>query len=57
MSRYTSLPDKAETAIHILKENFDYFENNFAAFMSDIIDFVEDNYCVTIKKPDLITGL
>ncbi len=57
MSRYTSLPDKAETAINILKQNFDYFENNFTSFMADIIDFVETNYVVTIKKPDLITGL
>lgn len=57
MSRYTSLPNKAETAIEILKLNFDYFENNFTSFMADVIDFVETNYVVTIKKPDLITGL
>ena len=48
MSRYTSLPDKSEKAIEIMVENLPFFESNFADFMNDIINFVEDDFGVKI---------
>lgn len=57
MTRYTSLPDRTEIAMKILEENFPYFENNFSSFFADVIDFVQDEYHVILKKPDFSTGL
>ena len=51
MSRYTSLPEKAEVAKSILIQNIYALEEYFTAFFSDIILFVEKNYDVKIKKP------
>ena len=51
MSRYTSLPEKAEVAKSILIQNIYALEEYFTAFFSDIILFVEKNYNVKIKKP------
>jgi acyl carrier protein phosphodiesterase len=56
MSRYTSLPAKADIAINILKGNFQFFEANFEDFFKDIVEFVEKNYDIKIKKPDFATG-
>ena len=56
MSRYTSLPEKSETAIEIMKSNFDYFKENFTIFIKELIEFVETEFEIEIKKPDLITG-
>lgn len=56
MSRYTSLPDKSEIAINILKTNLNYFDDNFHSFMQDMIAFVQTDYNVAIKKPDFSIG-
>lgn len=52
MSKYTSLPDKAETAINILILNQNYFDDNFNSFMVEMIDFVESESGIEIEKPD-----
>lgn len=57
MSRYTSLPEKSEKAVKILNANFHFLEDNFTVFMREIIDFVENEFNVEIKRPRLITGL
>lgn len=57
MSRYTSLPNKSVKAVEIMKTNFHFFEENFIHFMNELIEFVEADFCVEIKKPDLVTGL
>jgi acyl carrier protein phosphodiesterase len=51
MSRYTSLPEKSREAITILKSNHSFFEENFTVFIKDIIEFVEDEFGIKIKKP------
>jgi len=55
MSRYTSLPAKADIAINILKENIQFFETNFEDFFNDLTEFVERNYNIKIRKPDLVS--
>ena len=57
MGRYTSLPEKSKKAIEIMETNLPFFESNFAGFMEDMVDFVEDDFGVKIKKPDFTTGL
>jgi acyl carrier protein phosphodiesterase len=57
MSRYTSLPEKTEIAMKVLAENFLFFENNFSSFFADIIDFVQNEYRIILKKTDFSTGL
>jgi acyl carrier protein phosphodiesterase len=56
MSRYTSLPEKSEKAMEIMVGNFEIFDQNFALFMEDMIEFIEGTQKVPIKKPDLSTG-
>jgi len=40
MVRHTSLPDETDQAIEILLENYDALEQEFHAFMLDIIDYI-----------------
>ncbi|RIH66274.1 DUF479 domain-containing protein [Mariniphaga sediminis] len=51
MGRYTSLPPKSETAIEILRQNFDFIEGHFALFMNEMIDFAATETGIQIKKP------
>jgi acyl carrier protein phosphodiesterase len=55
MSRYTSLPENAPDAMKIMEENFDFLHQNFEAFMSEMIAFVNEEFGVEIKRPGLIT--
>jgi acyl carrier protein phosphodiesterase len=51
MSRYTSLPEKSDIAIKILQQNNYSLSENFRMFMGAIIDYVEFNFGIEIKKP------
>lgn len=51
MSHYTSLPNNSKKAITVMKSNIPFFEENFAVFMSEIVDFVSNEYKVSIKRP------
>jgi acyl carrier protein phosphodiesterase len=57
MSRYTSLPDKSDKAIEIMEFNQYFLDANFTEFMKDMVQFIENDYFVAIKKPDFATGL
>jgi len=57
MSKYTSLPGKSEKAMEIMKYNQQFFEDNFAVFIKDMINFVENNYDIKIQKPDFAIGV
>lgn len=54
MSRYTSLPENALDAMEIMEENFDFLHQNFEAFMDEMIEFVNEEFGVEIKRPGLI---
>lgn len=51
MSRYTSLPGHAPLAIKTLRFHFHFLEQNFAAFMTDMISFIEKDFGIEIKRP------
>ena len=57
MSNYSSLPSKSEEAKFILKENYELLDSYFTQFMEDMLQFVEQEHGVKIKKPDFSTGL
>lgn len=56
MSRHTSLPGHSAKAVEIMIANLDFFEDNFSCFMHEILEFVEQNYGIEIKKPGWIAG-
>ena len=56
MSRYTSLPEKSQIAIEILKLNFEFLHENFSVFMLELIEFVEGGFEIEINRPNVITG-
>jgi|SRR5690554_651413 len=49
MSRYTSLPDKTDLAIEIMKLESSFIESRFHPFMEELIAFVEQETGLTIK--------
>ncbi|MGQ8338441.1 acyl carrier protein phosphodiesterase [Sunxiuqinia sp. A32] len=51
MSKRTSLPDHTEYAMEVLKTNYRELQLRFEHFFADLLDFVETNYEVKIKKP------
>jgi acyl carrier protein phosphodiesterase len=53
MSRYTSLPQKANSAIDIMKENVDFIQSHFSLFMHEIIIFAENESGFSIRRPSL----
>lgn len=57
MGKYTSLPSKSEEAKAILLNNYDLLDNHFTAFMEDMLQFVETEHGVKIRKPDFTTRL
>jgi acyl carrier protein phosphodiesterase len=52
MSNYTTLPAKASFVMHTMQINYDYFDDNFKAFMFDIIEFIKEKYGLELKNPD-----
>jgi acyl carrier protein phosphodiesterase len=50
MSKHTSLPDKTDEAIEILKQHYDNFRNEFFEYFPQLIHHVEERFQVTIKK-------
>lgn len=50
MSRYTSLPEKADKAIEIMQLNFVFIESRFTAFMNELITFTEKETGLIIKN-------
>lgn len=57
MSRYTSLPEHSKKAMEIMDANQQFFEDNFAGFIKEMVDFVENTYGIEIKKPAFSNGL
>ena len=57
MSRYTSLPEKAGTAIDIMQEHSGYIENRFSLFMEELIAYTENETGLVIKNPANDAGL
>ncbi|QIA07192.1 acyl carrier protein phosphodiesterase [Draconibacterium halophilum] len=53
MGKHSSLPSKSEEVETILLENYTELETNFAAFFTELIDFISGKQGVEIKKPDL----
>ena len=56
MSHYTSLPENAPDAMKIMEENLDFLQKNFDAFMKEMIDFVNEEFGLKIKRPGYETG-
>lgn len=54
MSRYTSLPENATQAMDTLELNFNFLQENFTAFMLEMIEYVEKDFGVEIKKPGFV---
>ncbi|NQU84704.1 MAG: DUF479 domain-containing protein [Mariniphaga sp.] len=52
MAHYTSLPGEQEYAMNVLKENKSELLDIFYRFMRDIINYVESDFDVNIKKPE-----
>lgn len=48
MSRYTSLPEHSAFVRQLLKDEDNYFEENFDRFISDMVQFVQTNYSIRI---------
>lgn len=51
MGRRTSLPEEADFAVRILKRDFKEIETEFEHFFAELLNFVETNYEIEIKKP------
>ncbi len=49
MVRHTSLPDKTDSAIDILLENYEALETEFHTFMKDIIAYIEKEKEIELK--------
>lgn len=50
MSQYTSLPEKSDFAIEMLHKNNTVLKENFQIFMKEIVEYVEINFGIEIKK-------
>ncbi len=51
MSRYTSLPKKADKAIEILQSDFHFIESQFLIFINELILFAEQEMGIRIQNP------
>ena len=51
MSRYTSLPQKADLAMEIMRSNYNLIEGHFTIFMHELIHFTESEFGIVIEKP------
>lgn len=54
MSRYTSLPRKADLAMEIMRTNYTLIENHFSTFMKELIHFTESEFGIAIEKPGVL---
>ncbi len=50
MSKHTSLPDKTDEAIEILKMYYDDFQNEFFEYFPQLIQHVEERFQVKVKN-------
>ena len=53
MSRRTSLPQNSEWALLILNQEYEQFKSLFKSFFSDLIEYVETDFSVSISKPEI----
>lgn len=51
MGQRTSLPEEADFALSVLQQHYHSIKQEFEQFFSELIDFVETNFGVQIKKP------
>jgi len=51
MAKYSSLPQKANVAQELLLENYRDLENNFEAFMKELINYVQSEFDIALKLP------
>lgn len=51
MGRRTSLPEEADFALHVLQQDYELIRKEFEEFFTELIDFVETNFEVEIRKP------
>jgi acyl carrier protein phosphodiesterase len=51
MGRRTSLPEEADFAIEVLKQDYALIKTEFEGFFVELIEFVETNYEIEIDKP------
>lgn len=51
MGRRTSLPEEADFAIEVLKQDYDSIRAEFEVFFEELRTFVEQNFDVEIRKP------
>ena len=52
MSKYTSLPAKADFVLHTIDANYLFFDDNFKTFMFDIIHYINEKYGSELKNTD-----
>ncbi|MGQ7869591.1 acyl carrier protein phosphodiesterase [Sunxiuqinia sp. sy24] len=51
MGRRTSLPEEADFALEVLTQDYELIKQEFEVFFAELVDFVEANFEVEIKKP------
>jgi hypothetical protein len=51
MGKRTSLPEEADQALHVLREEFFRLKAAFDTFFPELIAFVEHSFGVNIQKP------
>lgn len=54
MSRYTSLPANSEWAMAMLQQEYAQFEALFRSFFTEITEYVETEFAVSILKPEKV---
>lgn len=52
MGRRTSLPEEADFAVRVLKKDYEEIEIEFEDFFAELLNFVETNFDVDIRKPE-----
>ncbi len=57
MAKHTSLPAETETALQILEQEYEFFNDAFNRFFPDIIHFIEIKGEFIIERPVLITSV
>ena len=50
MSKRTSLPNETEFAISVIEAHYDDFRHEFFTFFSQIINFVEGKFMISILR-------
>ncbi len=54
MSNYTSLPAKPDFVMNTLQNNYNFFNDNFKIFMSDIIRFITEKHGHELMNPGFV---